>query len=100
MALQKLKETYKNFDEQKFNDFFNNKTGNFDNLTDLYNLLELARIGSDYLATRAKQGVGLEQGGTGAGAVEEKMVIETGPGKDPMQEVFNQIAKNQGIPDY
>lgn len=100
MALGHLKESYKDFDEKKFNDYFMNKTGNFDNLTDLYTLVHLARVGSEYLSAQAKQGTALEQGGTGAGAVEPRTVIETGPGKDPMDQAFRTVAEKLGIKDY
>ena len=100
MALSKLKESYKDFDEKAFNDYFMNKTGNFDNLSDLYNLVWLARIGSDHLAAQAKQGTELDQGATGTGKIEPPLTIQTGPGRDTMSQAFEGMAKQMGIKDY
>ena len=98
IALGKLKESYRDFDEKKFNDYFMNKTGNFDNLSDLYNLVHLAMVGTEHLAAQAKLGSELDQGATGSGKVEP--LINITPGKDAMQDVFNRIAKEKGITDY
>lgn len=98
IALGKLKESYRDFDEKKFNDYFMNKTGNFDNLSDLYNLVHLAMVGTEHIAAQAKQGTELDQGATGSGKVEPMITIPSG--QNAMQDVFNRIAKEKGIADY
>jgi len=97
-AMAHLKETYKDrFNEETFNDFFMNKTGDLDQLKDLYNLVYLAHIGSQNLAEQQKQGSGIEQGETG-GKIEPVTVVESGP--DAMDQVAEQFAKEQGVKDY
>lgn len=97
-AMAHLKDTYKDrFNEDKFNDYFMNKTGDLDQLKDLYNLVYLAHIGSQNLAEQQKQGSGLEQGETG-GKIEPVTVVESGP--DALDQVVDQFAKEQGIKDY
>ncbi len=97
-AMVHLKDTYKDkFKEEDFNDFFMNKTGDLDQLKDLYNLVYLAHIGSQNLAEQQKQGAGIEQGDTG-GKVEPVTVVESGP--DALDDVVEQFAKEQGVKDY
>jgi len=97
-AMAHLKETYKDrFNEETFNDFFMNKTGDLDQLKDLYNLVYLAHVGSQNLAEQQKQGSGIEQGETG-GKIEPVTVVERGP--DALDEVTEQFAKEQGVKDY
>jgi len=97
-AMAHLKETYKDkFKEEEFNDFFMNKTGDLDQLKDLYNLVYLAHVGTQNLAEQAKQGSGIEQGETG-GKIEPVTVVERGP--DAVDQVVEQFAKEQGITDY
>ena len=97
-AMVHLKNTYKDkFKEEDFNDFFMNKTGDLDQLKDLYNLVYLAHIGSQNLAEQQKQGSGIEQGEAG-GKVEPVTVVESGP--DALDDVVEQFAKEQGVTDY
>ena len=97
-AMAHLKDTYKDkFNEESFNDFFMNKTGDLDQLKDLYNLVYLAHIGSQNLAEQQKQGSGIEQGETG-GKIEPVTVVESGP--DALDQVTEQFAKEQGVKDY
>ena len=97
-AMAHLKDTYKDkFKEEEFNEFFMNKTGDLDQLKDLYNLVYLAHVGSQNLAEAQKQGSGIEQGETG-GKIEPVTVVESGP--DALDEVVEQFAKEQGVTDY
>jgi len=100
IALGKLKGSYGDFDEKKFNDYFMNKTGNFDNLFDLYNLVHLAMVGTEHLAAQAKQGTELDQGATGSGKVEPLVTIKSGPGVDTIAEAARAFAREKGIADF
>ena len=100
-ALAHLKGTYKDgFNEEAFNDFFMNKTGDLSEMKDLYNLVHLAQLGSQTLAETAKQGSGLESGEAGGGKIEPNIVIDSNSDVDPMDQVTEAFVKEQGIKDY
>ncbi|KKN05405.1 hypothetical protein LCGC14_1087750 [marine sediment metagenome] len=100
-ALTHLRDTYKDgFKEESFNDFFMNKTGDLSQMKDLYNLVHLAQLGSQRLAETTKQGSGLESGETTSGKIEPNIVIDPNSGVDPIDQVTEAFAKEQGIKDY
>lgn len=100
-ALEHLKGTYKDgFNEEAFNDFFMNKTGDLSEMKDLYNLVHLAQLGSQTLANTAKQGSGLESGETSSGKIEPNIVIDANSDVDPIDQVTEAFVKEEGIKDY
>lgn len=100
-ALTHLRDTYKDgFKEESFNDFFMNKTGDLSQMKDLYNLVHLAQLGSQRLAETTKQGSGLESGETTSGKIEPNIVIDPNSGVDPLDQVTEAFAKEQGIKEY
>ena len=99
-ALTHLKGTYKDgFDEEAFNDFFMNKTGDLSKVEDLYNLVHLAQLGSQHLADTAKQGSGLESGESASGKIEPNIVIDPNSEVDPYDQATEVFMKEQGIKD-
>jgi len=99
-ALSHLKGTYKEgFNEEAFNDFFMNKTGDLSQMKDLYNLVHLAQLGSQHLADTAKQGSGLESGESASGKIEPNIVIDPNSEVDPYDQATEVFMKEQGIKD-
>jgi len=88
------------FDQKSFDDYLMNKAGNFDTLSDLYTLVEKARLYDAMTAQQAKVGSGLESGETSSGKIEPVERIEVGEGQDSVDAVFEDYAKKRGIEDY
>ena len=101
-AYEFLKEKYGDkFNKDEFDKFFLNETGDLESLNDLYNLVHLARLGSQQLASQQKQGSDLEQGETATGKIEPNVVIDGNLSpEEKMDKVWEGLAKQEGIQDY
>ena len=77
------------------------KSMNLDKPEEFYDIVTAAALYKKNQKEQAKQGAGLQQdAGTTPYARDERTVIQRNPNTDPMDEVFAQFAKEQGIEDY